>query len=74
MKIEYHLEVHAPESSHLLASHTSETPFGAISVGDTIKTMTEKDVRVTHIRHIIWEIEDSHIGHKICVFTEPWSS
>ena len=71
METNYTLEIYAPEGG-VLETFDSDKPFGAISVGDAIKPMTTRAVRVTTIQHIIWEIEGSHVTHKICVFTEPW--
>ena len=77
MKIEYHIEIYeVNDSSCVAASYQSATPFMAINIGDIIHggsmnlSNTNKTVRVSDIKHIIWEIEHSHIGHKLCVFTE----
>lgn len=78
MRIEYHIEIYeVNDSSCVAASYQSETPFMGISVGDVIHggsmnlSSINKTVRISNIQHIIWEIKDSHIGHKLCIFTEP---
>jgi len=67
-------------------SFESSTPIGSFNVGDYFnhrnydgwikrpKTETEKFV-ITQVEHIIWKIEDSHIGHKtiICLKLEPYT-
>ena len=77
MKTKYHLEIYDPEMNDcVVGSYKSDTPFGALSVGDEINGMTmdlsemRQTLRIVKIQHIIWVIEDSHIAHKICVWTE----
>lgn len=77
MKTEYHLEIYEPDdSSCVAASYQSNTPFSTLNIGDAIHggsmnlSDTNKTVRVKDIQHIFWEIKDSHVAHKICVFTE----
>jgi len=77
MKTEYHLEIYeADDSSCVAASYQSNTPFQTLNIGDAIHggsmnlSETNKTVRVKDVQHILWEIEDSHTAHKVCVFTE----
>ena len=71
MKIEYTLEIYEPDDdSCVFVVYKSETPFGALCVGDTIRTdRTIVPLKITKIEHLFWEIENSHIGNKICVST-----
>lgn len=71
------LEIYEPDdSSCVAASYKSNTPFSTLNIGDAIHggsmnlSDTNKTVRVKDIQHIFWEIKDSHVAHKICVFTE----
>ena len=77
MKTKYHIEIYEPDdSSCVLASFQSDTPFGAMNIGDAINGSTlnlngaRQYLRITDIEHILWEITGSHISHKICVYTE----
>ena len=77
MKTEYHIEIYeVNDSSCVAAAYQSDTPFMAPNIGDAIHggsmnlSNTNKTVRVSDIQHIIWEIEGSHIGHKLCIFTK----
>jgi len=76
LPIQYRVEVYVdsfvndPE-----ASFNSTTPFLAISVGDEMEPSTwpngqygrDKIAKVIAVRHLIWEIENSHIGHSLSV-------
>lgn len=77
MKTQYHLEIYEPDMNGCVAGHyKSDSPFGALSVGDEISGMSlnvsdrQKDLRIIKIQHIFWDIENSHTSHKICVWTE----
>lgn len=77
MKTQYHLEIYEPDMSDCVAGHyESDTPFGALCVGDEISGMSlnlsdrHKNLRIVKIQHISWVIEGSHMSHKICVSTE----
>lgn len=77
MKTNHYIEIYEPNDNSCVAAHyESETPFGALHVGDEINgaslnnTSDKRHLRITDIQHIFWEIEDSHIAHKICVYTE----
>lgn len=77
MKTQYHLEIYEPDMSDCVAGlYESDTPFGALSVGDEISGMSlnssdrHKNLRIIKIQHIFWIIENSHMSHKICVWTE----
>lgn len=66
-------------------SFESSSPIGTFNVGDYFnhrnfdgwlkspKTETEKFV-ITQVEHIVWKIEDSHIGYKtmICLKIIPY--
>ena len=57
------------------ASFEGKTPFLAINVGDEIDPTTwpnpqygrNKIAKVVAVRHLLWEIEKSHIGHSLSV-------
>ena len=57
------------------ASFESTTPFFAIGVGDEMEPCTwpnpqygkDKIAKVIAVRHLIWKIEKSHIGHSLSV-------
>lgn len=77
MRTDYHLEIYEPnDSSCVAASYVSNSPFMSLQIGDSINGISMNDsdlkytVRIKDIQHIFWEIEGSHISHKICVFTE----
>ena len=77
LETEYHLEIYPPnDTSYIIGNYCSKTPFLAMSVGDIIhpsslNTTDEPETLVVKdIQHIIWEIENSHIGHKLCIYTE----
>ncbi|EJB8414100.1 hypothetical protein [Vibrio navarrensis] len=77
MKMNYHLEIYEPEDPSCVAGYfESSSPFMTISVGDKIsshslnQTDELKAVRVTKVEHILWEVENSHVAHKVCIYTE----
>lgn len=77
MKTQYILEIYDPEDSSCVAGlFESSRPFGALNVGDEINgnslnhSESLKKVKITKIEHIFWEIENSHLTHKICVSTQ----
>ncbi|MEB7889190.1 hypothetical protein NGK36_07745 [Hafnia alvei] len=77
MKTQYYLEIYEPEDSSCVAGYfESDTPFGALNIGEQINgaslnnTEEKKHLRIKDIQHIFWEIEGSHLAHKICVYTE----
>jgi len=77
MNIEYHLEFYPPnDTSYIIGEYFSNTPFLSMNIGDAIHASSfnlddkAKTLRIKDIQHIIWEIEGSHIGHKLCVYTE----
>jgi hypothetical protein len=74
---EYMLEVYMPGSADDVWMHfTSSAPFLPINIGDLLdpgiwpgSQSPTKILRVVNLKHIIWET-DSHINHKLLVFTE----
>lgn len=45
-------------------------PFGAFSVGDTVKTETQGTARITSISHLVFQIPGSEkITHKTMLYT-----
>ncbi len=77
LPIQYYLEIYPPnDTSYIVAEYFSSTPFPSMNKGDIInatslnKTDDRKTLIVKDIQHIIWEIEDSHIGHKLCIYTD----
>jgi hypothetical protein len=67
--VQYHLEIYEPGSSDVLTVFKAEKPFWSIHAGDLIN-LGGKLLKVVSVEHMIWDVEDSHIGHKLCVFTE----
>ena len=76
--IEYHLEVY--ENSFIndpSISWTTSSPFQTLSVGDYFdhrlydrwhdKPRQGQRFKIKEINHIMWEIEENHIGHKLMV-------
>ena len=58
----YSLEIYEPNSAYDPMVHfESKTPGSEAPM---------KVLKVLNVEHMIWEIEDSHITHKLCVFTE----
>lgn len=77
LDVNYMLEIYPPNNNlDPVALLQAKAPFGSISIGDLInpRDLSQeyfgKLLRVINIEHFIWQIEDSHIGHKIMVFTE----
>ena len=80
LSIKYHLEIYPPnDTSCIVAAYSSNTPFASMSRGDIISAaslnMTDdpKTLIIKDIQHIIWEIENSHIGHKLCIYTDVYT-
>ncbi|MDI4657235.1 hypothetical protein [Xanthobacter autotrophicus] len=73
MKTKYHLEVYEPEDIRTVAfSVESETPFGAIAVGDLLwhgSLLQSARLEVTKIEHLFWEGGGLNT-HKICIQTK----
>lgn len=77
MKDQYQLVIYSPKSHReVLASFTSDTPFQAIGKGDTLRNFrfpdTEAEIlfRVVTVEHIIWQLSNGQVNHKVCVYTE----
>lgn len=74
----YSLEIYEPNSARdVWVCFSSATPFMSIAKGDIVNPgmwpnsqAPMRVLKVVSIEHIIWEIENSHITHKICVFTK----
>jgi hypothetical protein len=74
---QYILEINVPGEKDLVeAVFESDTPFGAITVGDILKPgflhdapKSVKDQRVVKVVHILWQ-NDGPPKHKICIHTE----
>lgn len=74
----YSLEIHKPDCARdVWVNFSSATPFLGISKGDIINPTLWPDsqspmkvLKVVSVEHMIWEIEGSHITHKVCVFTK----
>lgn len=81
LRANYDLEIYLPGTTDtVIARYTSSHPFAAINKGDILSyasfnlcgDVNPGSLKVSNIEHIIWEIKDSHITHKVCVFTEPF--
>jgi hypothetical protein len=76
--VQYHVEVYEPGSADdVWVCFKTTKPLFSISRGDIVNPGTWPNskapmrvLRVVAVEHIIWEIQDSHIGDKLCVFTE----
>ena len=77
--IQYYLEIYEPESFYdPIASFQASSPFQTVSVGDILnprgwdnnqyEMLDHCVLEVIKVEHHIWTVE-SHIGHKVCVFT-----
>jgi hypothetical protein len=74
----YSLEIYEPNSvSDVCVHFSSSTPFQSIAKDDIINPglwpnskSPMKVLKVVSVEHMVWEIENSHITHKICVFTK----
>ena len=70
MRTEYILEVYESEDRLTRNEYISSMPFGAFSVGDTVKTETQGTARITSISHLVFQIPESEtITHKIMLYT-----
>ena len=70
MSTEYILEVYEPEDKRAHNSYSSSTPFGAFSVGDTIKTETQGTARITSVGHMVSQfLESENITHITSLYT-----
>lgn len=70
MSTEYVLEVYEPKDDRAHNSYSSSTPFGAFSVGDTIKTQTQGTARIAKIGHMVSQVEEGgDITHIISLYT-----
>jgi len=70
MLTEYILEVYEPEDRLTRNEYISSMPFGAFSVGDTVKTETQGTARITSISHLVFQIPGSEkITHKTMLYT-----
>jgi hypothetical protein len=76
LPIQYRVEVYVNSfDNDPDASFESKMPFPAISVGDTMEPSmwpnaehsSSKVAKVIAVRHLLWEIEKSHIGHSLSV-------
>lgn len=76
--VQYHLEIYEPGSvDDCWVVFKSERPFLSINTGDIINPVLwinskapMKVLKVVSVEHMVWETENSHIAHKLCVFTE----
>jgi len=77
MKTKYYLEIYDPEDEECIAgSFESETPFGALHVGEKIELLNYgNDVfEITKIIHFFWDLPNGgQTSHKIGVFIKPSS-
>lgn len=70
MSTEYILEVYEPDDKRAHNSYSSSTPFGAFSVGDTIKTQTQGTARITGVGHVVSQLSESErITHITMLYT-----
>lgn len=76
LQVEYHLEIYEESFGNDASVSLSATnPFLNFNVGDFIDHRTistwqseislHQQLCIKEIKHIIWEIEDKHISHKL---------
>ncbi|WP_071188583.1 hypothetical protein [Trichormus sp. NMC-1] len=81
LPIQYHLEIYENSFvNDVSLAFSSHSPFQNFSVGDYFNhqllncwyTELKKDetFQVKIVEHIMWKIENSHIGHKVMVCLE----
>ena len=79
--IQYHLEIYRESlGSDPIAAYQASTPFQAVAVGDTFDHRVFEGLsnppgagealQVKAVRHIVWDILDTHVGHKVMVVLE----
>jgi len=84
LAVQYHLEVYEKTFvNDPSVSLSTSSPFGSFAVGDTFDHRTfdswytppaaAEEFEISAVRHIIWEIDGSHVGHKLmlCVVSRP---
>jgi hypothetical protein len=75
LPVEYHYEFYSsPNSRHPFQAFRTNSALGNISKGDffdwrgfqdfPIPIAESSRVRIEGVEHIVWEIENDHIGHK----------
>ena len=77
LPVQYHLELYEPNSAlDVLLSVRTVTPLGPFTRGDliTLDSLSlgrspGQILRVVSVEHILWIIDGSHVGEKVCVFT-----
>lgn len=70
MPTEYKLEVYEPEDDRAHNGYYSSMPFGAFSVGDTIKTETQGTAYIKRVGHLVTQLPNSDkITHTTMLFT-----
>ena len=82
LPVQYHLEVYVGSfSSDPIAHFEASTPFQPFVVGDYINGRSfanaadlARRLRIVEVEHILWTIENSHIGQKMMVFVEEVQS
>jgi len=81
LPIQYCMEIYPPnDTSYIIAEYFSSMPFTSMNKGDIIsatslnRTDNAKTLIIKDIQHIIWEIKDSHIGHKLCIYTDSYTA
>ena len=82
LPVEYYLEVFDADTDLRTPGYSVQTasPLGSICIGDKYEHLASGEwinppkygaaFYVKDIKHIIWEIDGSHIGHKKMVYLE----
>lgn len=78
--VEYHYEFYTSRYGDPFFSCETSSPLAPMARGDyldyrgflrfPLKVAAGSRVRIEEIKHIIWEIENDHIGHKTMVVIE----
>ena len=80
LPVEYHYEFYSSRHGDPFGSYKTKNPLGAISKGDfldwrgfpdfPLKVASGSRVQIAEIEHILWEIQNDHIGHKSMILIE----
>ena len=78
--VRYSVEIYVDSWLEPDAGWRVETPFPSVSVGDYFEHRTydrwqrplgpDQRLKVKEVEHIFWEIEGSHLGHKLMILLE----
>jgi hypothetical protein len=78
LPVQYHIEIYVGSLyGDPIYGATASTPFATFALGDFLNgrsfgnaSQVARRLRILEVEHILWTIEDSHIGHKLMIATE----